>query len=165
MEKNQPKSEVKLMLQLTNEFRDESDRAAAVLAAAYLDHLLGELISATMTAEPEEVEEMLFQKGNGPLGTFSARIDTAYCLGLLSRDERGDLHLIRKIRNDFAHKLAGMSFEGTQTIANRCRELKSARIGGRPKSLRESFSKASVRLMVDIILRIQEKGNHKEREA
>jgi DNA-binding MltR family transcriptional regulator len=162
MEKNQPKSEVKLMLELTNEFQDESDRAAAVLAAAYLDHLLGELIAATMTAEPEEVEELLFQKGNGPLGTFSACINTAYCLGLLSGDEWRDLHLIRKIRNDFAHELTGMSFEGTQTIANRCRELKSAKIGGRPKSLRESFSKASVRLMVDIILRIQEKLSHRD---
>lgn len=160
MEKNQPKSEVKLMLELTNEFQDESERAAAVLAAAYLDHLLGELLTATMTAEPEEVEELLFQKGSGPLGTFSARIDTAYCLGLLSRDERRDLHLIRKIRNNFAHELTGMSFEGTQIIANRCRELKSAKVGGRPKSLRESFSKASVRLMVDIILRTREKRNH-----
>jgi len=95
------------------------------------------------------------------LGTFSARIDAAYCLGLLSKDENRDLHLIRKIRNDFAHKLIDMSFE-SQEIASRCRELKGARIGGRPTSLRESFSKAAVRLMVDIILKIREKQGQKD---
>jgi len=161
MGENQPKSELELMLKLTNEFQGESDRAAAVLAAAYLDHLLGELIAAAMPARPEEVEELLYQKGNGPLGTFSARIDTSYCLGLLSKDESRDLHLTRKIRNDFAHKLVDMSFE-SQEIANRCRELKGARIGGRPSSPRESFSKAAVRLMVDVILRIREKQSQKE---
>jgi len=161
MGENQPNAVLELMLKLTNEFQCESDRAAAVLAAAYLDHLLGELIAATMAVEPAEVEELLYQKGNGPLGTFSARTNTAYCLGLFSKDETRDLHLIRKIRNDFAHKLVDMSF-ASQEIANRCRELKGARIGGHPSSPRESFSKAAVRLMVDIILRIREKQSQKE---
>jgi len=155
MKENQSKSEVELMLELTNEFQNESDRAAAVLVAAYLDYLLGELIAAKMTVEPEEVEKMLYQKGNGPLGTFSARINTAYCLGLLSKDELRDLNLIRKIRNDFAHQLIGMSFD-TEIIANRCRELKSAKVSGAPDFSRDRFSKASIRLIVEIILKIRE---------
>jgi hypothetical protein len=51
MDENEQKSELELMLNLTKEFQGETDRAAAVLSAAYLDHLLGELIAASMAVE------------------------------------------------------------------------------------------------------------------
>ena len=98
------------MLVLTNELSRESDRAAALLAAGYLDHLLGELLAVNMVVAQSQVEELLYKNGNGPLGTFSARIDLAYCLGLTSDDEYRDLNLVRKIRNDFAHRLTGLIF-------------------------------------------------------
>jgi len=155
MDEKEQGSDLNLMLDLTSEFETESDRAAAILAAAYLDHLLGDLIAASMVVEPKEVEDLLYQKGNGPLGTFSSKISTAYCLDLLSKDERGDLNLIRKIRNEFAHRLAGISFQ-TQEVTNRCREMKGAQIGGCPSTPRECFTKAAIRLMVDIILRVRD---------
>jgi mannitol operon repressor len=142
------------MLVLANELGRESDRAAALLAAGYLDHLLGELLAAHMVVAQSQVEEMLYKNGNGPLGTFSARIDLGYCLGLLSGDEYKDLNLVRKIRNDFAHKLTGLSF-ATPNIASRCRELKGSQVDGQPSSAREQFTKASIRLMVDLILRVE----------
>ncbi len=46
----------------------------------------------------------------------------AYYLGLISPACRRDLDIIRKIRNDFAHKLEIDSF-GVESIRNRCREL------------------------------------------
>jgi DNA-binding MltR family transcriptional regulator len=154
MDDNQQKTELELMLNLTKEFQGETDRAAAVLSAAYLDHLLGELIAASMAVEHGKVDELLYQDGHGPLGTFSARIDIAYCLGLLSKNERSDLHGIREIRNRFAHRLAGMTFEH-QEIAGRCANLKSAQVGGLPPTARERFEKASIRLMIDINLKIR----------
>jgi len=78
MDENQPKNDLNLMLDLANEFQEESDRAAAVLAAAYLDNLLGKLIAVSMILEYDEVEELLYRGGYAPLGTFSARIDIAY---------------------------------------------------------------------------------------
>jgi DNA-binding MltR family transcriptional regulator len=156
MDENQQDPELELMLTLTKEFQGETDRAAAVLSSAYLDHLLGQLIAASMAVEYDKVDKLLYQDGHGPLGTFSARIDTAYCLGLISKDERSDLHSIRNIRNDFAHKLTGLTFD-YQTIADRCLNLKGAQVGGRPPISRERFEKASIRLMVDINLRIREK--------
>jgi DNA-binding MltR family transcriptional regulator len=111
--------------------------------------------------EHSKIDKLLYRDGHGPLGSFSAKIDTAYCLGLLSEDEYGDLHSIRHIRNDFAHKLTGLAFE-YRSIADRCLNLKGAQVGGRPPTARERFEKASIRLMVDINLRIREKQSQKD---
>lgn len=154
MIKDQERARSEQMLALTIELKKESDRAVAVLAAGYLDHLLGDLIASKMAIKPDKVEELLYRKGHGPLGSFSARIDMTYCLGFLNENEYKDLHRIRDIRNDFAHKLIGLSFK-TQNIADRCRALKGAQVGGQPSSARECFRKAAIRLMVDLILRIQ----------
>lgn len=99
----------------------ESDRGCGLMAGAYLDDRLGDLISKTFIDDKNAAEEMLGV--NGPLGTFSSRIDCAYLLGLIGPDARRDLHLIRKIRNDFGHKVDPINFEYAP-IAGRCRELK-----------------------------------------
>ena len=49
-----------------------------------------------------DAPKSLFE-GNGPFSTLSSKIDVAYALGLLSSEERRELHLLRKIRNEFAH--------------------------------------------------------------
>src|SRR5439155_15958957 len=61
--------------------------------------------------------------GEGALGRFSARISTAYAVGLISEPVAYDLHLVRSIRNDFAHKQHGLSFS-TDRIAQRVSELR-----------------------------------------
>ena len=48
---------------------------------------------------------------HGALNTFGSRIQSAYCLGLLTSEERNDLDLIRRIRNPFAHSVRPPSFE------------------------------------------------------
>jgi DNA-binding MltR family transcriptional regulator len=99
--------------------QEESDRACAVLGAAMLDEVLGYLIQSAMA---EEAPQSLFE-GYGPIASFSARIDISLGLGLISRDERHDLHLIRKIRNAFAHDTDhGLSF-ASEAIAQRVAEL------------------------------------------
>jgi hypothetical protein len=71
---------------------------------------------------PANAEYELFDGAYSPISTFSARIDLAYRLGLISMQFRRDLHLIRKIRNDFAHNIEGCNFE-YDTVVNRTREL------------------------------------------
>lgn len=88
--------------------REETDRAAAVLGAAYLDSLLEQLLSHYFIHD-SVVEQLL--KTDGPLGTFSARINASFALGLIPPGVQRDLHLVRKIRNAFAHKLGVHSFE------------------------------------------------------
>jgi DNA-binding MltR family transcriptional regulator len=70
--------------------------------------------------------------GNGPLATFSSRIGVAYLLGLLPSVIRRDPHLIRKIRNDFAHSAEPLSFQ-FPAIASRCNELKRAILADKPR--------------------------------
>lgn len=79
--------------------RGESDRAAAVLGPAYVDAALERLFRARLV---EGASADLFKYG-GPLGDFSGRIEMAYALGWIPGSLRDDLHIMRKIRNDFAH--------------------------------------------------------------
>ncbi len=143
-----------IFVQLTTEFKDESDRAVALLAAAYLDELLKDLIQTVMVIESEGIRKDLFKGGSAPLATFSSRILLSFCLGLISQDQKIDLNHIRSIRNDFAHQLLGRSFN-SDTIANSCSGLVGAKAGGASDSNRSAFVKSSVRLMVELIIKIQ----------
>lgn len=100
---------------------EETDRGCALMAAAYLDHELGDMIRANLVQD-KKVLTAVFEN-NGPTSTFSAKIDLAYLFGLLSSDARHDLHLLRKIRNDFAHNPAKIGFSDSP-ICDRCLELK-----------------------------------------
>ncbi len=104
------------LAEFLEEFQQETDRAAAVLAGAYLDSRLEALLRAKFVAVPKFVEELL--TGQGGLSSFSARISVAYAVGLISLRAADDLHSVRRIRNDFAHQLHGLSFK-TQRISSR----------------------------------------------
>ncbi len=90
------------------EFQKESDRAASVLGAAYLDESLGQLLAASLIEDSREVAALV--ETGTPLGSFSSRMRAAYCMGLISRDEYDDLTRIGAIRNRFAHDLQGLNF-------------------------------------------------------
>jgi hypothetical protein len=63
---------------------------------------------------------------NGPIGTFSARIKIASALAWINSDVEHDLDVVRKVRNDFAHSFDhDLSFD-TQSIADKCRNLRTA---------------------------------------
>lgn len=99
-----------------DEFQGETDRAAAVLAGAYLDSRLEALLRTKFVAVPRFVDELL--SGQGGLSSFGARISVAYAVGLISLKAAEDLHLVRRIRNEFAHQVHGLSFT-TPAIADR----------------------------------------------
>jgi hypothetical protein len=86
-----------------NQFMEESDRAAVILGASKLEDLLGRLLSRYMVAGYTDDDPLL--KKDGPLGTFSSRIYAAYRLGLIDTEFAKVLHLVRKIRNEFAHEV------------------------------------------------------------
>jgi len=72
--------------------------------------------------------------GNGPLSTFSSKIDLCYRLGLISKDEYRVMHVVRSIRNQFAHKLGGVAFS-SQSIADRCKSISIPRRMITPKHI------------------------------
>ncbi|MDP2983749.1 MAG: MltR family transcriptional regulator [Candidatus Latescibacter sp.] len=101
-----------------DEFRQETPRAAVIISGAFLDSLLRDLIASFMIDEDNVVGELLGSDKNSetPLSSFGTRIKTAYCLGLISKAEYNDLKIIKKIRNKFAHKLHGYSFEEKEIV-------------------------------------------------
>lgn len=94
------------------------ERAAAIVAGADLEEALGEVLGAFMVAGRRS-ETLL---GGTELRTFALRIDLAFSLGLIGEDERGDLHVVRRVRNHFAHeKECGF---GDQKVAALCANLR-----------------------------------------
>jgi DNA-binding MltR family transcriptional regulator len=85
------------------EMQGNSDRAAGIVASAIVeDHLTTALKSRFHYDEPM-IRELF--KGIGPLAPFSTKIKLAFLIGLLSARACKDLQTVRRIRNDFAHKL------------------------------------------------------------
>jgi hypothetical protein len=103
------------------EFKKESDRASVILAASIFDNVLTELLKNHFVSNAASSDD-LFDGANAPLSTFSAKITISHRLGLISSTFARDLHLIRRIRNEFAHNVQGCSFEDTR-VKSRTVEL------------------------------------------
>ena len=108
-EKQHDLSELKEFILFNLEFKDESDRAAVVLGVSNLDNLLYQLLEGFLQPNTGKKDELL--EGDSPLSTFSARIHMCYRLGLIDSEFTRALHLVRKIRNSFAHQVSGVSLQ------------------------------------------------------
>lgn len=104
-----------------SEFQKETDRGAALVGAALLDDRLKQIIVSFLIEG--KISSGLLDDANAPLHSFSSRIKMAFCLGLISKEEYGNLEVIRKVRNEFAHRLHGLSFSNEEII-KLCRKLK-----------------------------------------
>lgn len=91
------------------ELTKETDRAAVILGAAKLDLLLYQILQKYLV--PISGSEDKFLNSDGPLSSFNAKIHMTYRLGLINSLFARSLHLIRKIRNDFAHEVEGCSLD------------------------------------------------------
>ena len=98
----------------------ETDRGCALFATSYLDKALSDLLYCAL-AHDKKIENDLFA-GNAPLASFSSRIKMAFYLGKISKIERRDLDLLRKIRNEFAHNADAIDFE-VEKIKSQCGAL------------------------------------------
>lgn len=108
-------------LEIAGILREESERGCVIVSAAILDEQLVEMIRARLVPSPEREDELL-EAGNAPASSFSARIDLAYRIGVLSLDQRQSLHILRKLRNDFAHVSTPISFSD-DSVSDRIRNL------------------------------------------
>ena len=94
----------------------ESDRGLVLSMSAFMEESLGLVLKKYLKDVPATTE--LIEGFNAPLGTFSARTKLAYSLGLISEKQHKDINLIRKIRNEFAHKWHVTSLEDVNVSAN-----------------------------------------------
>jgi DNA-binding MltR family transcriptional regulator len=113
------------------EFDQESDRASVILAAIMLENALTMLLK-TRLAPTGSTNDPLFDGSTAPIGTFSAKINLAYRIGLIPASFTRELDLIRRIRNDFAHNIPGAKFD-SPSVMQRISEILAS----------QGFSKAS----------------------
>jgi len=102
------------------EIDNQTDRAAALIAVAYLEERLYTALLARLIRN-KEAEEGLFGRSR-PLGSFSSRIDLGALIGVYEPSTRKKLHTIREIRNEFAHQSKPRNFED-QRIRALCRNI------------------------------------------
>ena len=107
---------------ILSQIRPLTDRAMGVSGPVYLDLMLAGILQKFFVKNTSVADNLL---DKGPLGSFYARIEAAYALGLISKQERENLNLIRDIRNKFSH-WADVSFHTTD-IRNNCMKLKPRR--------------------------------------
>ncbi|UAL11122.1 hypothetical protein [Caulobacter segnis] len=86
-----------------------TDRAVAIIGGSIVDVRLEVALRQRLRPSGKALKRV-FAFG-GALGSFSAKIDMAHLMGLISAEAYRDLHLIRDVRNTFAHDLTINSFE------------------------------------------------------
>jgi|SRR5581483_867719 len=104
------------------ELQEETDRGLALVAASVLDDKLRAVLAAFFVEN--SAARRLLDTQNAPLGTFSARADACFALGLIDDFEHQEITLVRRVRNEFAHGLHGTHFQ-TEPIRGYCSSLKS----------------------------------------
>ncbi len=88
---------------IINNIEKGEDRTAAILGASYLEDRLTDAIKARLVTD-NKVHGQFF-KGYGPLSSFRAKIDLAYLMKIIPKEMRDTLHIIRDVRNRFAHRV------------------------------------------------------------
>jgi mannitol operon repressor len=130
------------------EFNKETERGAALAAAAFIDDLLQRILTAFLLNKSSA--DKLLSGSAAPVGTFSARIAAARALGLISETERHQIELIRKVRNEFAHQVK-MSFDDKK-IEGLCSSMtyRAKRYKDVTVSTRGAFTTAAIALILNL---------------
>jgi hypothetical protein len=135
------------------ELQRESDRGLALVGAALIDDRLRATLTSFFAETP--ATDKLLEQPNAPLGTFAARTDVCLALGLIDSFEYSELVLIRKVRNEFAHKLHGTTFR-SEKIAGYCSTLQTEVPDGtspKAKEPRFRFTHAVISLAARLLYR------------
>jgi len=140
----------------------ESARGAVLVGCSFIDGQLEKILAAFLRDEKESAK--LLSGFNAPLGSFAARITAAFALGLITRAEYAECETLRKVRNDFAHKVTA-SFED-QSVKDHCARLAYAAkpYGEVEVNARSQFTTAAVGLILHFTNRAHHVGQQQRRE-
>lgn len=107
-----PLVQTELLSADTQEFFDvlnhESDMSIVIVSVSYVDACLGALLQSFLLHS--SVTEKLLDPRSGVLGSFSAKSDVAYSMGLIPKSIYQDLQQLGEIRNQFAHHHLSLTF-------------------------------------------------------
>jgi DNA-binding MltR family transcriptional regulator len=112
---------IEIISEMDREFHESPDRVIAIVGGAYIDAMLDRLFREVLIDVSKEVDSLL--RPDAPLGSNGARYQLAYCLGLITREQRDDMKLVAKIRNTFAHDFTATGFD-MPPVRDYCAALK-----------------------------------------
>jgi hypothetical protein len=95
------------------ELEEQSDRGAAIIAAALIDHHLAVAIEGRLMPLNSTLRDNIFGS-RGTLAGFQSKIDMGLALGLYTKDAHRELDTIRRIRNRFAHTPIALDFQDAE---------------------------------------------------
>lgn len=104
---------------IITEVSDAPIRSSIITAAALIDSMLKILIEKKLIDNfPKDIFDI-----SGCLGTFSAKNNMAYAMGLISKELYGDIKLYGKIRNKCAHNFV-LDKGNMQSITDNAKQFK-----------------------------------------
>ena len=104
------------------ELKKESDRGLVMIAMSFIDELVRRTLLAFLVES--DTSSSLVEGFNAPLGNLATRCAAAFALGLISERELKEADTLRKVRNQFAHRVH-VSFEN-RGISDLCKNLTMA---------------------------------------
>lgn len=145
-----------------NENACGTERGTVLVWASILDEMLTDLLRSFLIPLNNGKSDEIFEP-DGPLSTFSAKTKIAFAVGLITKEEAECLNSVRKIRNDFAHKIGETLTQPPHS--DRCRTL-CIRLNGKIDMLepRHWFSTACGRLLIFLSRRINEAAAQSRKE-
>jgi hypothetical protein len=131
----QTPEQIKAILQ---EVSSQSDRGAAIVAAAAIEELTEQVILERFIKLSSDRTEALFRRMNAPLSSFAAKIEIAFAIGIIANELRLTLHFIRDVRNKFAHRIESLTFDHPE-IAAIIEKRMAERVAAKKKSNRDKY--------------------------
>jgi len=102
-----------LKSEVLNELSNGTDRSKVIVGATIIETQLERILEKYLVKN-NKIQKDTFSF-NGFLGTFSAKINACFMLGLISKELYNDIQRLRGLRNDFAHNLESRSLENEET--------------------------------------------------
>jgi DNA-binding MltR family transcriptional regulator len=108
---------------LVESLRGESDRTLVVVWGSLIEDVLTEEIRRKLRPMDEKEEKDLkLYSFDGPIGSFSVKINVGYALQVIDEHTRAELHDLRHMRNACAHSFKPIGFS-TPELATVMRRL------------------------------------------
>lgn len=109
--------------EVIQEIKCAEPRSAILVGASLLEYTLEQAIRAQLRKAKTATEaEYLFDDQRGVFSGFERKIWAAYFLNVVGPQTRGDLDIVRRMRNYCAHNVKRVSFELTP-ISGQCRSF------------------------------------------
>jgi DNA-binding MltR family transcriptional regulator len=122
--------------EMVERFHKESDRAAAVLAFAYLDAHLSQLLRSYLRQRSSSVDRLF--EGGGPFGTFFGVTRCLYAFAFIDDDRLRQLDALARVRDRFAHDPAELTFDAPE-VKELCDGLSLPDAGSPPDNARAAY--------------------------